>query len=196
VRRRKTNLGAIVGGAVGGGVALIAILLVGFCFIRCKRLPTQKHRPIDLLQDQYEGFIPQLYQPESFQVPDSTTMSSYESQSYDPYESIQASTTASLLRSGPDAIAMSSYGRQSYEPHESTEASASTFLLQSNTLDPHGLGVGSSSGLSQTPNSSRVQEQLRPVHSVYHDDAGIVEEGRRIPEIIEFPPAYSNIRNN
>jgi hypothetical protein len=228
VRRRKTNLGAIIGGAAGGGVALIVILLVGFCCICRRRPPTHNHRPIDLLQDHDDESIPQLYQPESFQVLDSTIMSSsYERQSYDPYESIQASTTAPLLRSGPDvtamssfygrnydsyeltqpsttppplrsgpdAFTMSSYGRQSYEPHESTEANASTLLLQSNTLDPHGLSVMSSSGSSQTQNSSRIPEKLRPVHIVYHDDAGIVEE-RRTPEIIEFPPAYSNIQNN
>ncbi|KIM71998.1 hypothetical protein PILCRDRAFT_804429 [Piloderma croceum F 1598] len=230
--RRKTNLGTIVGGAVGGGVALIVILLVGFCFIRRRWSSTPKHRPIDLLQDHDEEYIPQLYQPKSFRVPDSNIMSSsYEPRSYDPYESIQASTTASLLRSGPDAtamssfygsqsydpyeltqastaspplrsgsdaIAMSSYGRQSYGPLESMEASASTFLLQSNTLDPHGLGVGSNSGSSQTQNSSQVPEKSRPVRIVFHDDAGIAEEEeeRRIPEIIEFPPAYSNIQNS
>jgi hypothetical protein len=58
VRRRKTNLGAIIGGADGGGVALIVILLIGFCCICRRRPPTQNHRPIDLLQDHDDGFIP------------------------------------------------------------------------------------------------------------------------------------------
>ena len=121
--------------------------------------------------------------------PDVTAMSSFYGRSYNSYELTQPSTP---LRSGPDAFAISSYGRQSYEPHESTEASASTLLLQSNTLDPHGLGVRSNSGSSQT------QNRRNYILSVlfFHDDTGIVEEGRRTPEIIEFPPAYSNIQNN
>jgi hypothetical protein len=125
--------------------------------------------------------------------PDVTAMSSFYGRSYDSYELTQPSTP---LRSGPDAFAISSYGRQNYEPHESTEASASTFLLQSNTPDPHGLGVRSNSDSSQTQNSSRVPEKSHPVRIVFHDDAGIVEGWRRTPEIIEFPPAYSNIQNN
>ena len=195
-------MGAIIGGAAGGGVALIAVILGCLCLIRRKRLPTQKHHPVDLLQDPDEEFgprgdqLPQFYRPEPFQVPNATAMSSRR-QSYDPHQSIQASTTTSLLQPGPDmAIISVSHGHQGYDSHRSPQTSTTTSLLQSGTPNPHGLDVGPSSGSGQTRKSPMVPEQLRPVNIIHHDDAGIIDEADHILETIELPPAYNNIRNN
>jgi hypothetical protein len=194
-------MGIIIGAAAGGGVALIAILLICLCFIRRRRLPTHNDDPVDLLRgygDEFRGgqeqFTP-FYQPVSFQVPDVTVP--YGRQSYDRHQSMQASNTTPLLLPDPDESVMSaSYGRQSSDPRQSIQTNTTTSLLRSSIPDPHSLDVGSSRASSHTQTNSLkfVTEPLRPVNIILHNDAG--SAGEQIPETIELPPAYSNIQND
>jgi len=199
----KSNKDVIIGGAAAGGLIIIAInVLVCLCFIR-RRRRTIYDSPVDLLQGNVEPLspglnqIPHFYQQEAFRAPDTTTVFSHGRQSYDPHQLTEASTTHSLSRTGLDITAMSpSYGIQSYNSHKSMETYRTTFLQHSGTPEPGGLGRGSTSSRSSpTQNSSLVPGQLHPVNVIYHDDAGTVNERSAIPETIEFPPAYSNIRN-
>jgi hypothetical protein len=142
--------------------------------------------------------IPQFYRSESLQAPATTAMYSYGRQSYDPHLSMQTGTTTSLLRTAQDVTTMSpSYGHQSYDGYQSIPTGTTTSLLRSGTPEPAALGMGSTSGgSSRTPKGSLVPTELRPVNIIHHDDAGAVDEEDHIPETIELPPAYSNIRNN
>ena len=87
------------------------------------------------------------------------------------------------------------YGIQGYNSHQSLQTERTTFLGHSGTPESGGLGRGStSSGSSQTKNSSLVPGQLYPVNVIHTDDASAVNERSAIPEA-ELPPAYSNIQN-
>jgi hypothetical protein len=173
------------------------------CFIR-RRRRTRYDDSVDLLQGNAEPLspglnqIPHSYQQEAFRTPNTTTMFPHGRQSYDPRQSTEASTTPSLSRTGLDVTAMSpSYGIHSYNSYQSMQADRTILLQHSGTSEPSGLYRGSiSSGSIPTQNSSPVLGQLYPpVHVIHHDDAGTVSERSAVPETIEFPPAYSDIRD-
>jgi len=225
--KSPTNLGAIVGASVGGGVALIAVFLACLCFIRRRR--SQKSRPVNLLQDDGDVFGPgqealsPYYRPEAFPVSNPPAMSSYGRLSYDPHQSMQSSATTSLLRPGPsmsppyghqgydprqpiqantttsllqDPHMSSPYTHQNYDPRQSIQTTTTTSLLPSGTPEPQGLSVGSSSSSSVARKGPLGPAPLRPVNIIQHDDGGDVAEPSQLPETIELPPAYNNIRSS
>ena len=200
----KSNKAAIIGGAAGGGLTIIAInVLLCLCFIR-RRRHTRYDSPVDLLRDNVEPHSPSLnqiphsYQQDVFRAPHIPTMFSHGQQSYDPHQSTEASTTPSLSRTGLDVTAMSpSYVIQNYDSYQSMQTDRASFPRHSGSLEPGGLYRGStSSGSSPTQNSSPILGQMYPVHLIHHIDAGTVSEGSAFPEPLEFPPAYSNIQHS
>ena len=174
------------------------------CFIR-RRHRARYDSPVDYLRDTIEpaglNQLPHSYQQESFQSSPRTAMFSQGQLSYDPHRSADASTTTpSPARTGLDVTgAMSSaYGIQNYNPYQSMQMDRSTSLQQSGLPELGGQYWGStSSGSSLTQNSSPVLGQMYPPvqHVIHHDDAGTLNERNSFPEPLEFPPAYSNIRN-
>jgi len=182
---------AIIGGAAGGGLAIIAInVLVCFCFIRRRRRTTNDS--VNLLQGNTEphspGLVPQIYQRESYGGPDTNTMYSNGRLSYDPRQSTEANTSPSFSQTGLDLAALSpSYEIQHYNPHKSMLFDRTTLPQHSGMPEPGGLAWGSTSGgSSPTPHSSPVLGQSHPVN-----------EKSAVPEPTELPPAYSSniIRN-
>jgi len=194
-KSNKDDKGAIIGGAVGGGLAIIAInVLVCLCFIR-RRRRTRYDSHVDLLQGSAEplnsGLVPQLYQREAHGAPDTNTVFSNGRLSYDPYQSIEASTSPSFSQTGLDPAAVSPlYGIQRYNSHKYVQIDRTAFPQHSGMPKSGGFTSG---GPSPTPTSSLVPSQSHPVNVLYHDNAGPVNEKSAIPKLL---PAYSgNIRN-
>jgi hypothetical protein len=172
------------------------------CCIR-RRRRTRYDGSVDLLQGNAEPLgpglnqIPHSYQQEAFRTPNTTTMFPHGRQSYDPRQSTEASTSPSLSRTGLDITAMSpSYGIHNYNSYQSMQTDRTTFLQHSGTSEPGGLYRGStSSGSSPTQNSSPVLWQPHLAHVIHHEDAGTINERSTVPDTIESPPAYGNIRD-
>src|SRR4051794_25769082 len=83
----RSNIGAIVGGILGGITLILALLLIIFIFNRRNKAHmSAKEVPVDLLQDTEDPSsgrteLSQFYQPEPFMVQDPTVASR---SSYDP----------------------------------------------------------------------------------------------------------------
>jgi hypothetical protein len=163
----NSNVGAIVGGTIGGVVALatFALFLV-FLRHRGRFYKAEKSQAVDLLNEDEDderptrhNELPASYRPEPFIVPDLT--------------------------------ADSSTGRQTPSHDDNRPMSMSTI-----TTDPLIIGPNGTSGSSVTRKSAAGPRALRPVNIVQHDDAGPSEvDGEDAePETVELPPAYTNIR--
>ncbi|KAI0312159.1 hypothetical protein OF83DRAFT_1067664 [Amylostereum chailletii] len=78
----SSNVGAIVGGVVGGVGGLLIILLVALFYLRRRRFTkATKTRPVNILQDDeddrhHQGELPEYYEPEPFLVPDPSVATS------------------------------------------------------------------------------------------------------------------------
>ncbi|TFK38182.1 hypothetical protein BDQ12DRAFT_124054 [Crucibulum laeve] len=168
----KTNTGAIVGGVIGGIVALIVLILLLLFFKRRRRVHNQeKKRPLDLLSADDEGDdanhtgphsgrneLPQYYQPEPFMVPDPT---------------LAGSTDGHTDGGRPMSQSRTSFSRSG---------------------TPDLLGGGATSSTSGGARKGGMK-QLRPVNIIQHDDAGpSVAPKAEEAETIELPPAYTNIK--
>lgn len=179
----KTNVGAIVGGVIGGLAALVILALAGFYFIRRKTATkVTKERPVDLLQgdpeddrDPSSNDLGNYYRPEPFLATEPTETSSMYGR-----EEGRAGTVTSGSRYG------TSNRRQSALESFSDMRSASS---------DYEMGI---TGGTTIPNSSRkspMPRLLRPVNVIQHDDGGAADEqAEGQPDTVELPPAYTNIR--
>ncbi|KAF7983427.1 hypothetical protein HWV62_21675 [Athelia sp. TMB] len=162
--KSKTNIGAIVGGVIGGITALVVAGLLLLFFARRRRFHEKKGRrntahTVDLLHGdgdgeehdmaEARGELPQFYQPEPFLVPDPT-------------------------------IAESSDGRR-----QSTQTSSGDALL--------GAHAHQSSVSTSTRKTPAGPSAMRPVNIIQHEDGGEEGDGDG-EETIELPPAYTHIK--
>ncbi|KAH9939547.1 hypothetical protein B0H21DRAFT_780561 [Amylocystis lapponica] len=175
-----TNVGAIVGGVIGG-LVIAALLVTVLLLLRRRRdtAHTQKERPVDLLQDNEhdrddDGTLPQYYEPDPFLVPAPTARSHSDDD-------------------GPDGGARPSGERRTARLSTTTSASGIGYGV--------GLRAPTPSQSVSTSRKSPLPPSLRPVNIIQHDDAGPSApagegegEGEEEPETIELPPAYTHIR--
>lgn len=179
----KTNVGAIVGGVIGGLAALVIFALAGFYYIRRRTAATvTKERPMDLLQgdpeddnDPAPAELGNYYHPEPFLATEPTEASSTYAR-----EDVRAGTVMSGSR---------------YATSDRRQSGVTSFSdLRSATPD-YEMGM---TGGTTNPSSSRkspMPRQLRPVNIIQHDDAGVADEHPEgEPDTVELPPAYTNIR--
>ena len=163
--KSKTNIGAIVGGVVGGISALIIAGLLLLFFARRRRFHEKAGRrntahTVDLLHGdgdgeehdmaEARGELPQFYQPEPFLVPDPT-------------------------------LAESSDGGR----RQSTQTSSGDALL--------GGHAHQSSVSTSTRKTPAGPSAMRPVNIIQHEDGGEEGDGDG-EETIELPPAYTHIK--
>ncbi|KAF7344599.1 hypothetical protein MSAN_01942000 [Mycena sanguinolenta] len=169
--KSSTNIGAIVGGVVGGVALLIAAALVALFFMRRRRLQNknEKFRP-DLLTadegDDHTGAprneLPQFYQPEPFMVAD------------------------------PTIGDRSSVGGLTADGRTDSQGRPLSMLTseRSGTPDP-------STSVSGRTGKSAPMRQMRAVNVIQHADAGpSMAPGEEEAETVELPPAYTNIRKD
>ncbi|KAG6336390.1 hypothetical protein ID866_2710 [Astraeus odoratus] len=180
----SSNVGAIVGGTIGG-LALLALLVLGGLYvIRRRTKRSVKERPVDLLHgdpdDSDHVPPPDLpeYRPEPFLATE-------------PTEASSAFT--------PDEVGRMSFTGSRYGTHSDRRQSALTLselqFTRSGTPDREMLSVPGPSGSMASSRKSPMPRQLRPVNIIQHEDAGPQEDADASqPETIELPPAYTNIR--
>ncbi|KAF9480178.1 hypothetical protein BDN70DRAFT_805702 [Pholiota conissans] len=198
----STNVGAIVGGVIGG-LALIIIALILLWFFR-KRGRTQhryKERPVDLInageddddddddpRASHGGVggasvrrneLPQYYQPEPFMVPDPTL---------DGRSSLHGGTQTGTTTDDLEGRRPLSGATSSFYTRATTPDTASGFGF--------GAGAGSSSHAGERRKGG-APRPMRAVNIIQHDDAGPslpLEDGKEEePETIELPPAYTAV---
>ncbi|KAI6124564.1 hypothetical protein EDD16DRAFT_555924 [Pisolithus croceorrhizus] len=176
----SSNVGAIVGGVIGG-LAFAAILIVaGFYIIKRRSSSSNKERPVDLLHgdpdDTDQALAPDLpeYRPEPFLATEPTDASIR-----------QPDETGRL------SVAGSRYGGLSDRPL-STISLSEIQSARSGTPDRDTrTGSGPSGSMVTGSRKAPQPRQLRPVNIIQHEDAGSPEVEA---ETIELPPAYTNIR--
>jgi hypothetical protein len=166
----NSNVGAIVGGTLGGVVALAAFaLFMVFLRNRDRFHKAEKSQAVDLLNEDEDderptrnNELPASYRPEPFIVPDLTSDSST--------------------------------GRQTLSHNDNRPMSMSMSTIT--TTDPLFVGPNDTARSSVTRKSAAGPRALRPVNIVQHDDAGPseVDAEDAEPETVELPPAYTNIR--
>lgn len=174
------NVGAIVGGVLGGLAFIIAsILLIWALRRRQKRVERAKKLNVDLTdgddddnapQVMRQNELPQNYQPEPFMIPiPDGTASEFDDE---------------LSMGRP----LSAGTRSSFYVRSETPDRASTFA----GISP---GVGGSSAGGRKGGAPK---PMRAVNIIQHQDAGPTEnEGKDEPvETIELPPAYTMVRTS
>lgn len=179
----KTNVGAIVGGVIGG-LAVVAILaLAGFYLIRRKTAnKVTKERPVDLLQgdpeddhDPAPGELGNYYRPE-------------------PFLATEPTETSSMYR-GEEGRGGTVTSSSRYGTSDRRESALGSFSDMRSATPDYEMGI---TGGTTIPNSSRkspMPRQLRPINIIQHDDAGAAgEQAEGQPDTVELPPAYTNIR--
>lgn len=171
----KTNVGAIVGGVIGGLAALIILALAGFYFIRRRTAAkVTKERPVDLLQGD----------PEDDRDPTSNDLGNYYRP--EPFLATEPTETSSMYgREEGGAGTVTSGSR--YGTSDRRQSALGSFSDMRSATPDYEMGL---TGSTTIPNSSRkspMPRQLRPVNIIQHDDAGAADT-------VELPPAYTNIR--
>ncbi|EIW78366.1 hypothetical protein CONPUDRAFT_167389 [Coniophora puteana RWD-64-598 SS2] len=203
------NIGAIVGGTIGGVAAIAILALLAFFLIRrrtAKAVSAGHARPVDLLHgereaderdglargDSADGAADHFYRPEPFLAAAPSTVAGGAGGAGDDARSHRSSHYISEVggaRAGTPTESGYGYG-------VGAGASAAGHGHGGDAPAPSGSTVVSSSR-----KSAAGMRQLRPVNIIQHDDAGVVPaeedehgEGEEEPETVELPPAYTNIR--
>ncbi|KAG2128713.1 hypothetical protein DEU56DRAFT_957191, partial [Suillus clintonianus] len=178
----SSNVGAIVGGVIGGLAAIVIFALAGFYFIRRRTAhKVIKERPVDLLQgdpeddqDPTPGELGNYYRPEPFLATEPTETSSMYAR-----EDVRAGTVMSGSR---------------YGTSDRRQSGITSFSDIRSATPDYEMGI---TGGSTIPSSSRKSPmpRLRPVNIIQHDDAGAADEqAEGEPDTVELPPAYTHIR--
>lgn len=179
----KNNVGAIVGGVIGGLAALVILALAGFYFIRRKTATKDtKERPVDLLQgdpeddqDPAPGELGNYYRPEPFLATEPTEASSMYGR-----EEGRAATVTSGSRYGTSDRRQSALG---------------SFSDMRSATPDYEMGITGGTTIPSSSRKSPMPRQLRPVNIIQHDDAGAADEQADAQlDTVELPPAYTNIR--
>ncbi|OAX42456.1 hypothetical protein K503DRAFT_853986 [Rhizopogon vinicolor AM-OR11-026] len=179
----KTNVGAIVGGVIGGLAAVVILALAGFYFIRRRTATVEsKERPVDLLHGDPDDQDPEpaeghYYRPEPFLATEPTDASS-------AYAHEDARSTV---------MSSSRYGTS-----DRRESGVTSFDMRSATPD-YEMGMVGGTTIPSGSRKSGMPRVLRPVNIIQHDDGGAASEaaegeGEGEPETVELPPAYTNIQ--
>ncbi|KAI0090344.1 hypothetical protein BDY19DRAFT_887690 [Irpex rosettiformis] len=159
-----TNTGAIVGGVVGGVVGLTALILLGIFLWRRHRFHQQQEKRPVDLLNEDDA-------------PDGNPPQYYEPEPFVVPEPTVGTSSAAETSTVAGAPRPSVDHRQSHYSNLTGERSAT----------PDQSAVSGSTYFRKSP----APPSFRPVNIIQHDDAGPSEA---VPETIELPPAYTNLR--
>jgi hypothetical protein len=191
-----TNTASIVGGVVGGVIGLIALVLIGYYFMRWRRNQPyyfDKPSPGDMLSGGVLLFLSMV----------STNKSNAEVQPF-PYSTTHSAQLDASVYSTPSVYSGASrYGPSGYGPPESERSNAFAagvpLLSNRSSVDSHGSPPASEGGFSQPapPRRGKValmqQSYNQPApEPIHHADSGVRFNAAGPSGVsVEVPPSYS-----